>query len=41
MATLTQQPINIKNTILEPILQRRLPLVHVLTSKSENDEEKV
>lgn len=41
MATLTQQATYIKNTILEPITQRRFPLVHVLTSKTDNDDEKV
>ncbi len=41
MATLTQQQPPMRNTILEPLLQKRLPLVHVLTSKIESDEEKV
>ncbi len=41
MATLIQQQPSIKSIILEPIQQKRLPLVHVLTSKPESDEEKV
>jgi hypothetical protein len=41
MSTLTQQQPSTKSILLEPIPQKRLPLVHVLTSKPENDEEKV
>jgi hypothetical protein len=41
MATLIQQQPTMRNTILEPLSQNRLPLVHVLTSKPESDEEKV
>ena len=41
MATLIQQQLSMKSILLEPIQQKRLPLVHVLTSKTENDEEKV
>lgn len=41
MATLTQQQPMMRNTTLETISQKRLPLVHVLTSKTESYEEKV
>jgi hypothetical protein len=41
MTTLMQQQSATRNTALETIPQKRFPLVHVLTSKSENDEDKV
>ncbi len=45
MSTLTvqqqQQPPVIKNTILQKIAQKHLPVVHVLTSRTDNDDEKV
>jgi hypothetical protein len=41
MATLTQQQPNLRNLTFETTPQKRFPLVHVLTSKSESDEEKV
>jgi hypothetical protein len=41
MTTLTRQQSATRNTTLETIPQKRFPLVHVLTSKSENDEDKV
>lgn len=44
MSTLTvqqqKQPV-IKSTILQKIPQDHLPLVHVLTSRTDNDNEKV
>ncbi len=41
MTTLTRQQSATRSTALETIPQKRFPLVHVLTSKSENDEDKV
>jgi hypothetical protein len=41
MTTLTQQQSATRSTTLETIPQNRFPLVHVLTSKSENNEDKV
>ncbi|CAF1262817.1 unnamed protein product [Rotaria sordida] len=38
MATLMQQQPTMKNIALETIPQKRFPLVHVLTSKTESDE---
>jgi hypothetical protein len=41
MATLTQQQPLMRNVTLGTISQKRFPLVHILTSKTESDEEKV
>ena len=41
MATLTQQQPTMRSTLLEPLPQKHFPLVHILTSKPENDEVKV
>lgn len=43
MATMIQQQPSQKmgSSTLEPLLQKRFPLVHILTSKPENDDEKV
>ncbi|CAF3693408.1 unnamed protein product, partial [Rotaria sp. Silwood1] len=38
MVTLMQQQLMMQNTTLETIPQKRFPLVHVLTSKTESDE---
>ncbi|CAF3249567.1 unnamed protein product, partial [Rotaria sp. Silwood2] len=38
MATLMQQQPTMRTTALETIPQKRFPLVHVLTSKTESDE---
>jgi len=36
-----QQQSVTKNSILQKIPQNRLPVVHILTSRSDNDDEKV
>lgn len=42
MATMIQQQMsNMGSSTFEPLTQKRLPLVHILTSKPENDDEKV
>ena len=42
MATMIQQQMTkMGSSTFEPLTQKRLPLVHILTSKPENDDEKV
>ena len=41
MATLIQQQPSMKSTTFETLSQKRFPLVHVLTSRTESVEEKV